>query len=217
MKAMLYKELRLALHPTNLLFLLLGAMLLIPAYPYYAAFIYTCLSVFFLFLSARENQDTRFTALLPVKKSDVVKGRCITVAAVELMQLLAGVPFAFLTARVNPNPAGNPVGIEANAAFFGLVLLLFGLFNVTFLPAFYRTAYKVGRALLFGGAAVTVYVVAAELTVQAVPAIKAALDTRDPTFLPARLAVLGAGALAFIVLTLVSYRVAARRFELVDL
>lgn len=217
MKAMLYKEFRLALHPTNLLFLVLGAMLLIPAYPYYAAFIYTCLSIFFLFLNGRENQDTRFTALLPVKKRDVVKGRCVTVAAVELAQLLVGVPFAFLTARVNPNPAGNPVGIEANAAFFGLVLLMFGLFNVTFLPAFYRTAYKVGRALLLGGAVVTVYIVAAELAVQAVPALKAALDTRDPAFLPARLAVLGAGALAFIVLTLVSYRVAAKRFESVDL
>ena len=119
MKAMLYKEFRLALHPTNLLFLLLGAMLLIPAYPYYVAFMYTCLSIFFLFLSARENQDTRFTALLPVKKRDVVKGRCVTVAAVELMQLLVGVPFAFLTARVNPNPAGNPVGIEANADKIG--------------------------------------------------------------------------------------------------
>ena len=217
MKAMLYKEFRLALHPTNLLFLAIGTMLLIPAYPYFVVFAYTCLSVFFLFLNGRENQDTRFTALLPVKKRDVVKGRCVTVAAVELAQLLCAVPFALLTARANPNPAGNPVGIEANAAFFGLALLMFGLFNVTFLPVFYRTAYKTGRALLFGGAVITAYVVAAELAVQAVPAVKAALDTRDPAFLPVQLAVLAAGALAFIVLTLVSYRIAAKLFESVDL
>ena len=33
MKKLLLKELRLALHPTNLVFLALSAMLMIPAYP----------------------------------------------------------------------------------------------------------------------------------------------------------------------------------------
>ena len=34
MKALIYKEMRLVLHPTAVIFLGLGAMLLIPDYPY---------------------------------------------------------------------------------------------------------------------------------------------------------------------------------------
>ena len=73
MKALLFKEIRLALHPTTYLFMVIGAMLMIPSYPYYVAFVYTCLGIFFIFLSARENKDIIFTASLPVRKSDVVK------------------------------------------------------------------------------------------------------------------------------------------------
>ena len=43
MKHLLYKEWRLAMHPTALLFLPLSAMLLIPNYPYYVIFFYTSL------------------------------------------------------------------------------------------------------------------------------------------------------------------------------
>ena len=54
---LLRKELRLAVHPTSWIFLGLSLMLLIPSYPYYVAFFYTGLGIFFTCLSARENQD----------------------------------------------------------------------------------------------------------------------------------------------------------------
>ena len=125
MKALLYKELKLALHPTTYLFMAIGAMLMIPSYPYYVAFVYTCLSIFFIFLSARENKDIFYTASLPVRKSDVVKSRVLTVAIIELLQLAIGIPFAIIGAHINPNATGNQAGIEANLAFFGLVLIMF--------------------------------------------------------------------------------------------
>ena len=77
MKALLFKEIKLAMHPTTYLFMAIGAMLMIPSYPYYVAFVYTCLGIFFIFLSARENKDIFFTASLPVRKSDVVKISCL--------------------------------------------------------------------------------------------------------------------------------------------
>jgi len=79
MKELLFKEFKLAAHPTTYLFLFLGAMLLIPAYPYFVAFIYTCLGIFFIFLSARENQDILYTVSLPVRKRDVVKSRVLMI------------------------------------------------------------------------------------------------------------------------------------------
>ena len=92
MKELLFKEFKLAMHPTSYLFLAVGALLLIPAYIYYVAFIYTCLSIFFLFLIARENKDILFTVSLPVRKRDAVKARCLMVAIIELAQTLLAVP-----------------------------------------------------------------------------------------------------------------------------
>ena len=169
MKALLFKELKLALHPTTYLFLAIGAMLMIPSYPYYVAFVYTCLGIFFIFLTSRENKDILFTASLPVRKRDVVKSRIITVATIEVLQLVIGIPFAIIGIRINPNSAGNLVGIEANMAFFGLVLIMYALFNAIYLPVFYKTAVKVGIPLLLAGIAVTIYVIAVELAVQMIP------------------------------------------------
>ena len=61
----LYKELRLVLHPAALLFVLFGVMLLIPSYPYYVAIFYGTLGVFFCFMNARENRDVYYSAVLP--------------------------------------------------------------------------------------------------------------------------------------------------------
>ena len=38
MKNLLYKEFRLAIHPTVYIFFLLTALLLVPSYPYYVSF-----------------------------------------------------------------------------------------------------------------------------------------------------------------------------------
>lgn len=216
MKHLLYKELRLAKHPTMFLFLLFSAMLLIPSYPYYVAFIYTCLSVFFVFLQGRENNDLSFTALLPVRKRDIVRARCLLVVLMQLAQVLVSLPCAIVGARINPL-GGNAAGIEANAAFFGLVLVMYALFNLLFLPAFYRTGYRVGRAFLFAGAAVLVYIVAAELLVQCVPALKASLDTFDPATRGTRLFVLLLGAGLYAAGNLLACRLSERRFARVDL
>ena len=60
MKQLLYKEWRLAMHPTALLFLGLSLMLLIPNYPYYVTFFYTTLGIFFICVNGRENRDITY-------------------------------------------------------------------------------------------------------------------------------------------------------------
>ena len=116
MKNLISKELKLALHPTNIIFLAFGIMLLIPSYPYYVAFFYVCLGIFFLFLNGRENNDVFFTTTLPVKKSDVVKARCITVALIETVTIII-LFLCFSRVRLTRTPRQR-TGIEANVAFF---------------------------------------------------------------------------------------------------
>ena len=73
MMTLLYKEIRLAAHPSLFLFLGMGALTLVPAYPYGVVFFFGCLGIFQTFINARENKDAFFTAALPVNKRDVVR------------------------------------------------------------------------------------------------------------------------------------------------
>ena len=159
MKNLMRKELLLAMHPASMLFLLLSAMLLIPNYPYYVICFYTCLGTFFICLTGRENRDIEFTALLPVRKTDLVRARVFTVMLMQLAQLVIAVPFAVFSSRVS---AENLVGMDANTAFFGFALVLYGVFNLVFFRNYYRAPGKVGKAFGWGCGALTLCMVVFE-------------------------------------------------------
>ena len=215
MKLLLCKEWKLALHPTSLIFLTLSALLLVPNYPYYVTFFYTTLGVFFICLTGRENHDLFYTLSLPIRKRDLVKARILFVVCIELLQAVTAIPFALLRARF-PVP-DNQVGIEANLAFFGLSLAMLGLFNLVFFLTYYRNPDKVGSAFVRASIALFFYMLFAELGIHAVPWMKTNLDTRNPAFLPTRIAVFCAGLLLYVLLTWLTYRRAARTFEALDL
>ena len=214
MRDLLYKELRLALHPAALLFLGLSAMLLIPNYPYYVAFFYTALGLFFICMAGRENRDIFYTMLLPVRKRQIVGARFLTAMLLEGAQLLLAVPFAMLR---NGYGMKNTVGMEANVAFFGFALGMLGVFNLVFLARYYRNPDQVGLSFVAGSVAIALYMIVAEGVTHAVPFVRDVLDTPDPLYLGWKLLVLGLGLAIYGALTLTAYQVSARRFEALDL
>lgn len=215
MKKLLYKEFRLAAHPTTYLFPGLSAMVLIPSYPYYITFFYTTLSLFFICLGGRENHDIAYTALLPVKKRDLVTARFLLATLTEFAQILLVVLFILL--RTALRYPGNPVGMDANIAFLGISLLLLGLFNLIFFTCYYRNPEKIGVPFLAGTLAFTFAMLAAEAAVHALPFAREVLDTPDPLFFQQKLVVLAAGLALFFLLTGVSYQLSVRSFESLDL
>lgn len=215
MKNLLYKECKLALHPTTFLFWLLSAMLLIPSYPYYVLFFYTCLGVFFICLSGRENKDIAYTMLLPVRKGDIVRARIATACGVELLQAVIAVPFALIRNFIFP--MNNAAGMEANVALFGISLALMGVFNLVFFPRYYRDPDKVGMPFLLGSVTYFVLLAVFESFTFFVPFFRDMLDTKDPQFLGAKLAVFAAGALVFVICNLSACRISEKRFEKLDL
>lgn len=212
MKNLLNKELRLALHPTCFLFLFLSALLLIPNYPFYVTFFYTGLAIFFTCLSGRENMDIMYTALLPVRKTDIVKSRMLVAVLLECIQLLLAMLFGWLRRGV-PNLAG----LDANLALLGLSLVLLGIFNITFFPSYYKAPEKVGKSFVFSSTAVFVYILLAEACTFVLPFFHDQLDTPDPAFLPEKLLVLAVGVVAFLALTFLAYTLSKRNFEPKDL
>lgn len=213
MSDLLRKELRLAAHPTLYIFMCMGALLLVPAYPYGVVFFFSMMGVFQSTMYARETRDIYYSALLPIRKGDVVKGKLLVTVFAQLGQLLLSLPFAFL--RTLYLPDGNPVGIEANVAYYGFGLMIFGVFNLVFYTQFFKTAYKAGAALLIALVPTVLMILAMEAAVH-FPGL-GWLDGLDRESLLRQLPVLGAGVLVYVGGTALAYRIGAARFERVDL
>lgn len=214
MKNLLYKEFKLASHPTTYIFMLFSLMFLIPNYPTYVQFLYLCLSIFFIFLNGRINQDIFYTVSLPIKKSDVVKARVAMIAIIQMIQVIISIPFAVISIRLYP--AGNQAGIEPNVAFYGFVFILYSAFNIGFFPLFYRTGYKTGLPFLVGGIASLLAYASLEMLVWIPSDIQRFLDTTDPGMILKHLPILLGGVVIWICVFIFVFFRSARNFEHVD-
>lgn len=215
MKNLLRKELVLALHPTAPLFLALSAMLLIPNYPYLVAFFYTGLGVFFTCLNGRENDDVRYTLLLPVAKRDVVRARFFVVISLQLLQLLLAVPFAALRQHILPE--GNLAGLDANIALFGFAFVLYSGFNFIFFPIYYKNVQRVGAPFILSSVWVFLLIGVEKACTHVIPFIRERIDTADPQFMAEKLVFLAIGLVLYAVLTWAALRKSVRLFEQQDL
>ena len=213
MSDLLCKELRLAAHPSLYVFMCMGALVLIPAYPYSVAFFFGCLGIFQSFMFDRETRDVFYTSLLPRPKRDVVKGKLLLAIFAQTVQLTLSLPFAFL--RTLYLPDGSPVGMDPNAAWYGFGLMLYGIFNLVFFTRFYKTAYQAGVSFLIALVPTALGIVFVEAVVH-FPGM-GWLDGVDGASLTRQLPILLAGAVLYAAANLLAYRAAAGRFERVDL
>ena len=213
MSDLLHKELRLAAHPSLFIFMCMGALVLIPAYPYGVVFFFGCLGLFQSAMFDRETRDVFYTALLPRPKRDAVKGKLLLAVFAQAGQLILSLPFAFL--RTLYLTDGNPVGIEPNAAYYGFGLMIYGVFNLVFFSQFYKTAYKAGVAFIIALIPTVLGIAVMEAAVH-VPGL-AWLDGMDGASLARQLPVLLSGAVIYAAANFLAYRISAKRFERVDL
>ena len=84
MNALLRKEMQLSALILTYLFIAFGLMALLLGYPILCGVFFITLGIYQSFQSAREANDIVYTALLPVAKSDVVKGKFQFVIFIEL-------------------------------------------------------------------------------------------------------------------------------------
>lgn len=213
MKNLLYKEFRLAMHPTNILFLFLSAMMLIPSYPLLVVFFYSTLGLFFVCLGGRENHDIEYSLFLPVEKKDVVNARMLFSVIMECAQMLLCAGLAVL--RVSLSVGVNEAGMDANVAFFGFGCLLYGVFNYVFFAKYYAAPDKVGKAFAVSSIVTFVYIGLVEAGTFIFPLFKS-LDTPDPEFIGGKLIALGIGVALYIALTLLARKRAIRAFTALD-
>ena len=217
MREILRKEMRLSASVLSYLFILFGLMFLLPGYPILCGAFFVSLGLFQSFQTARESNDIVFSALLPIAKQDVVKGKYLFVCLIEGCGLALMALSAVLRMTVFADSIVYRSNALMNANFFalGMACLIFGLFNWIFVGGFFRTAYKFARPFVtFIIAAFAVIAVAEAL--HHIPGLQRlnAFGTDDIAF---QLALFAAGIVLFLLLTLISCRKACDSFERIDL
>lgn len=84
MHALLAKEFRLVVHPATYMLVVLGALVLIPSWPYAVIILYGILVAFFNAQNAREMRDLSYSFALPVSRRDMVRARVLVMIIIEL-------------------------------------------------------------------------------------------------------------------------------------
>ena len=210
LKNLIHKEFRLNVPWPLFLCATLGLLLLIPGWPFAVAFMFVYVPMMIVPQTDRANADLLFAALLPVRKRDIVLARTVSLVVMEAAFLALGV----MAALVRPwlYDTDNYAGMNPNVAFFGLVLVMYAVFNAIYLPGGYKAAYRLLWPLL-GGSVIALAVGVVLTTLPAVVPALAALNDRGLDNLPAQALVLGAGVLAYAAATVLACRRAASNFE----
>ena len=213
MKSLLYKEFKLAINPLFFLMALFAALIMIPGWLYFIAMMYTLfIAVPNIFITARGQNDLSFSVMLPVKKRDVVKARVLAIMVLQVLPVLTGAVFAVINIIVYK---GSTFFMNPNVAFFGLVFVMYTLFNLVFFPGFYKTAYKVGGPTIWATAIAVVFMALVEFVNIAIPSIHAYIGGINN--MAAQLPVLFGGILIYLLGTWLAYSISAKRFEKVDI
>ena len=217
MRNLLLKEMRLSASVLSYLFVVFGLMFFLPGYPILCGVFFSCLGIFQSFQNAREANDLVFSALLPVSKQDVARGKVYFSCVIELctLALMAIVTIIRMTVLADAQVYRGNALMNANPFALGVALVIFGMFNAIFVGGFFKTAYK------FSGPFVT-YIIAAFLTIGAAEALHhfpglGALNAFGFDHFGLQMSLFGAGFVLFVLLTFVSYKMACAGFDKIDL
>lgn len=219
MRALLAKEFQLVVHPSTYFLVVLGALVLIPNWPYAIVLLYGIMTAFFNALNARELRDLSYTFALPVSRRDMVYARVIVMMVIELVMTVIMTTCICLRPAlgINELAAQQPlVGMPANIALIGFALATFGLFNLVFFTRYFRDPMKIGIPFLLACIVMLIFSVLFEV-IPFIP-IEWCAAVSAPGFgnLDAQLIVLAIGAALFAGLNALTVRRAARAFESYD-
>lgn len=216
MKSLIYKEFRMVLKPYMFIFVLMPLLLLIPSYPYFVGLAFMIQGIFLYFNETRTNNDILFTSLLPISRNRIVLIKHIGVIILELSTLIFAVPCALLSSFVI-NTNGNVAGLDANMTLFGCVLFEYALFNLIFLPNYFKTTQKIGKLLLCGLIVFVILQVVVEILVAGVSQLNYIFDGTATETAVYRAIVLVIGLVAFVASGFASYKLSCKNFEKVGL
>lgn len=217
MGKILLKEMKLSASILSYVFIVFGLIFLLPGYPVLCGAFFTTLGIYQSFQNTRETNDILFSALLPISKEDVVRGKYLFVCLIELCSALLMTLIAVLRMTVF---ADSPVYREnalmnANGFALGTAFVLFGLFNAIFVGGFFRTVYRIRKPFIIY-IVVNFVVIAVAEALHHFPGLSA-LNAFGTDAFGLQMGLLILGMSIYVVLTYISFRKSCSRLERIDL
>lgn len=217
MKNILKKEMTLSASILSYLFIAFGLMFFIPGYPILCSVFFVTLGIFQSFQNTREANDIVFSALLPVAKKDVVKGKFLFSCFIEICSvlLMACATVVRITLLKDVPVYQNNALMNANFFALGVALFIFGIFNLIFIGGFFKTAYKFGKPFVTH-IIMTFFIIVIGEALHHIPGFEIVNAFGFEHFF-FQLGLLVLGSLSYVVLTIISYQRACQNFERIDL
>ena len=226
MKALLYKELRLAMHPICYVFIaIFPLMILIPAYPIGIGFIYilTCYPI--LFLGANKGQqsnDLLYSVLLPVRKKDIVLARIITVILIQVTYILlmtALYPLARVINEAIIQNAKDPekyfipgLGLNSYVLLLAFGIIGYAVADLIFFPIYYKKGKSIVMSTLFTIIGFVLYIGIFTIVLPYIPG----LEFINNLHIGIQFAILAGAIILSFLLHLLVYKISSKRLAKVD-
>ena len=226
MKALIYKELKLSMHPICYVFIFLfPLMILIPSYPLGIGFIYVLTCYPILFLGANKGQqsnDLLYSTLLPVRKKDIVLARIFTVIIMQVVFILvmtALYPVARIINNAIAQSAEKPseymipgLGLNSYVLLLGIAIIGYAIADLIFFPIYYKHGKSIVMSTLFTILGFVVYIGVFTIGLPFIPGF----GILNNLHLGIQFAILAAAILISFALHIIVYKVSAKRLEKVD-
>ena len=226
MKALLYKEFKLAMHPICYLFVFLFPfMILIPSYPLGIGFIYILSCYPILFLGANKGQqsnDLLYSALLPIRKRDIVKARIFTVAVLQFtyMAIMACLWPIANSIEIVDTTSGKlleipGLGLDGFVSLLAIAIVGFSIADLIFFPIYYKNGKSIVMSTLLTILGFAAYLMIFTVALPYIPGLEAYKE-----FLCGNIGIqfglLGGSLLIYVVIHYFVYRISYKRLDKVD-
>lgn len=224
MKALIYKEFKLSMHPICYLFIaLFPLMILIPKYPIAIGFIYVLTCYPILFLGANKGQqsnDLLYSTLLPVRKKDIVLARIITVISMQVAFVLIMSALYPLAVYINGSISADQVpqgelkdigfGLQSFVLMLSTAIIGYAICDLIFFPIYYKNGRSIVMSTLL---MILGYVVYIGVVTIALPLLIPGMNALP---IGIQFACLGVAILVAIALHIIVYKISYKNLEKVD-
>ncbi len=227
MKALLYKEFKLAMHPICYIFIaLFPFMILIPAYPLAIGFIYVLTTYPILFLGANKGQqsnDLLYSTLLPVRKKDIVRARIFTVAIMQFAYIAIMCclyPLALLIYKSTGN-SGEQITVpgltlDGFVSVLGIAIIGFAIADLIFFPIYYKNGKSIVMSTLLTILGFILYLAIFTIILVYIPGCEGYKTSLCDSGVGVQFIILGAALVLYVAIHILVYRISSKRLENVD-
>lgn len=227
MKALLYKEFKLAMHPVCYTFVFLfPLMMLIPSYPVAIGFIYILSCYPILFLGANKGQqsnDLLFSTLLPVRKKDIVLARIITVIVLQAVYMLLMTCLYPVAVQIQSSITIDTgevkipgLGLDGFVSILSIGIVGFALADLIFFPIYYKNGRSIVMSTLFTILGFAVYLMLFTVIIPYIPGMEGYQNLLCKSGVGIQFAFLGGAIILSTGLHILIYKISSKRLEQVD-